>query len=320
MKICVTGITGFIGSVVGHKILDEGYSVVGTYRTCNKEINMPELSLFETGDINGTTDWTSALEGADAVVHTIARAHFVNDANSDSLEAYSRVNLHGSVNLARQAAASGVKRFIFLSSVKVNGDISPVTYTEFDKPSPEDSYGISKMEAERALRQIANQTGMTVTILRPPLVYGPNVKANFLRLIQIVDRGIPLPLASIKNQRSLIYVENLADAIVRCIRHADTSFKTYLVSDGVDISTPDLIRMIASSLGKSARLFRAPPKILNGISRLIGKDTEMQRLIGSLYIDDTKIRQELNWVPPYTIEYGFKKTIEWYKSVYKSNS
>lgn len=317
MKICITGVTGFLGSAVCHRVLTEGFSVVGTCRTCKKVNPLSGVSLFESGDISATTDWTSALKGTDAVVHTIARAHIINDSNSDSLEAYRRINLHGTVNLARQAAESGVKRFIFLSSVKVNGEINPFAYTESDKPLPKDSYGISKMEAERALVQLASETDMAVINLRPPLVYGPNVKANFLKLLRIVDRGIPLPLASIKNQRSLIYVENLADAIVRCIRYENTAVKTYLIRDNADVSTPELIRMIASSLGRPARLFGVSPKILSGISRILGKEIEVERLTGSLTVDDTKIKQELGWKPPFTTVYGLKKTIEWYKSTHK---
>ena len=317
MKVCVTGITGFIGAAIRHRILNEGFSVVGTCRNYNNKNQLSRVSFFETGDIDVKTSWEAALKGADAVVHTAARTHVVNETAVDPLAAYRRVNLHGTANLARQAAESGVKRFIFLSSVKVNGEASPIAYTESDEPSPKDAYGISKMEAEQALSEIADGTGMSVFILRPPLVYGPNVKANFFKLIQLVDRGIPLPLGSIHNQRSLIYVGNLADAIVKCIRHTKSTFKTYLVRDGANVATPELIRMIASALGKPARLFRMPPKLLHTIARLAGRETEAGRLIESLTVDDNKIRQELNWEPPFTIEYGLKETISWYKSVRK---
>jgi nucleoside-diphosphate-sugar epimerase len=174
------------------------------------------------------------------------------------------------------------------------------------------------LEAEKALGRVASEKDMAIITLRPPLVYGPNVKANFLKLLKFVDRGIPLPLASINNQRSLIYVENLVDAIVRCIRYEHSTVKTYLIRDSVDISTPELIRMIASSLGRPARLFRVPPKILKAISRLLGKEMEVERLTGSLTVDDTKIRQDLGWKPPFTTECGLKKTIEWYKKVHSS--
>ena len=317
MKICVTGITGFIGAAVCHRILNEGFVVVGTCRNYNNKNDLSRVSLFETGDIDVKTSWEAALKGADAVVHTAARTHVVNETAVDPLAIYRQVNLHGTANLARQAAESGVKRFIFLSSVKVNGEASPIAYTESDDPSPKDAYGISKMEAEQAFAEIADGTGMSVFILRPPLVYGPNVKANFLKLIRLVDRGMPLPLGSVDNQRSLIYVGNLADAIVRCIRHTETTSKTYLVRDGVDVATPELIRMIASALGKPARLFKIPPKLLRAITRMAGRERDADRLIESLIVDDTKIRQELNWEPPFTIEYGLKETIAWYKSVRK---
>ncbi len=317
MKICVTGITGFIGTAVCHRILNEGFSVVGTCRNYNNKNHLSRVSLFEIGDIDVKTSWEAALKGADAVVHTAARTHVVNETAIDPLAIYRQVNLHGTANLARQAAESGVKRFIFLSSVKVNGEASPIAYTESDEPSPKDAYGISKMEAEQVLAEIADGTGMSVFILRPPLVYGPNVKANFLKLIRLVDRGMPLPLGSVDNQRSLIYVGNLADAIVRCIRHTETTSKTYLVRDGVDVATPELIRMIASALGKPARLFKISPKLLRAITRLAGRERDADRLIESLTVDDTKIRQELNWEPPFKIEYGLKETIAWYKSVSK---
>ena len=318
MKICITGVTGFVGSAVCHRALTEGYSVVGTCRNIKKIKPRSGVSLFESGDISAKTEWSSALKGTYAVVHTIARAHIKIDANTDSLETYRRVNLHGTVNLARQAAESGVKRFIFLSSVKVNGEVSPSVYTESDKPWPRDSYGISKLEAEKALEQVASETGMAIITLRPPLVYGPNVKANFFKLLRIVDHGIPLPFASINNQRSLIYVGNLVDAIIRCIHTENTIVKTYLIRDSVDVSTPELIRMIASSLERPARLFRVPPKILSAISRLLGKEMEMERLTGSLTVDDTKIRQELDWKPPFSTEYGLKRTIEWYKKFHNT--
>jgi nucleoside-diphosphate-sugar epimerase len=318
MKICVTGVTGFVGSAVCHRALSEGYSVVGTCRTCSNVQPLSGVSFFESGDINANTDWSSALKGTDVVVHTIARAHIKLDANTDSLEAYRRINLHGTVNLARQAAESGVKRFIFLSSIKVNGEASPFAYTESDKPKPTDSYGLSKLEAEKALGQVSSETGMAIITLRPPLVYGPNVKANFLKLLRFVDRGIPLPLASVNNQRSLIYVGNLVDAIVRCIRCEHTAAKTYLIRDSFNVSTPELIRMMATSLGRPARLFKVPPKFLDAISWLLSKEMELERLTGSLTVDDTKIRRELGWKPPFTTEYGLKKTIEWYKKVHCS--
>lgn len=312
-KVIVTGANGFVGAAMAQRLLGEGWVVVGTFRDHNASLGGPKVLPFITGDINGKTDWAAALRGVDTVVHTAGRAHIVRDTAANNLSAFRRVNVQGTENLARQAADSGVKRFLFLSSVKVNGESRRVAYKETDKPAPKDSYGISKMEAEQELLKIAAETGMAVIILRPPLVYGPKVKANFLRLIRIVDRGIPLPFAWVKNQRSLIYVENLADAIVRCIRHADVAFKTYLIRDDTDVTTPELIRMMASALGKPSRLFGMSPKLLRDIAHLLGKENETDRLIGSLIVDDSKIRRELNWNPPVRLKEGLKNTADWFK-------
>jgi nucleoside-diphosphate-sugar epimerase len=211
------------------------------------------------------------------------------------------------------AANDGVKRFIFISSIKVNGEGRADAYTEDDEVSPQDHYGVSKWEAEQELRKISDTTDIEMVILRPPLVYGPGVKANFLRLFKIVERGFPLPLSSIKNRRSFIYLGNLIDAIITCINHPEAAGHTFLVGDEENISTPGLIRQIALALKKPARLFSIPPFLMQLAGKFIGKSAAIDRLLGSLTIDSTKIRKKLEWKPPYTIEQGIKETAMWYQ-------
>ena len=249
----------------------------------------------------------------DAVVHLAARVHVMNDTATDPLSAFRQVNVAGTERLAHVATAHGVRRFVYISSVKVNGAGCKKPFTEYDIPAPDDPYGISKREAEQVLHHIAGDTGLEVVILRPPLVYGPGVKANFLSLFKIVDRGIPLPLASINNHRSLIYLGNFIDAITSCINQPKTAGQTYLVSDDEDVSTPELIQRVAVALGRPARLFPFPPSFMRFAGKLLGKLDAVERLVGSLTIDSSKIQRELGWKPPYTMEQGLKETGEWYK-------
>lgn len=227
---------------------------------------------------------------------------------------YRRVNVDGTVKLARDAAARGVKRFVFLSSVKVHGErISDRPFSEGDIAHPEDAYGISKWEAERALAQIGKDTGMEVVVLRAPLVYGPGVKANFLRLMRLVARGVPLPFASVTNLRSVLYVGNLVDAIIRSLEAPAAAGKTYLVSDGEDVSTPDLIRALAGALQVPARLFPCPVAVLRAAAAVLGRGEEMARLVGSLQVDSSRIRSELGWRPRYSLADGLRETARWFR-------
>jgi nucleoside-diphosphate-sugar epimerase len=318
-KILVTGANGFVGTALINKLIAEEWTVTGAVRGKSDLRGVKGVSIFEIGDIDENTDWKTALRGIEAVVHTAARVHVMKERPADPLKAYRSVNVHGTMKLARQAAASGVRRFVFISTVKVNGEENTAAYNEADKPAPADPYGISKLQAEKELLKLTCQTGMEVVVLRPPLIYGPGVRANFLKLLQAVDRGLPLPLASIDNRRSLIYIENFVDAIVLCLRHPKAAGQTFLVSDGQNQSTPDLIRRIAAALGRSPRLIHFSPKILQCLARGVGKGQVVDRLIGSLTVDDTKIRHYLGWRPPFTIEYGLEKTVDWYKKVRKSN-
>jgi len=314
--VLVTGITGFVGRALSLRLRSAGLQVRGvvrrTYASVHRAVGS-DIALVTIPSINAETDWTAALAGVDAVVHLAARTHVTRERDQDPLQAYRSINVEGTEQLARSAAAAGVKRFIYLSSVKVNGEGREEPYTELDAPAPEDAYGISKGEAEQVLRRIGTETDMEVVILRPPLVYGPGVKANFLRLMQIVDRRIPLPFSRIQNKRSMIYLENLVDAIVTCSMRPEAAGKTYLVSDGEDVSTPELIRWIAASLERRAYLFPVPEGVMRFAGNLIGRTDAMDRLLGSLTVNTAKIRNELNWSPPYTMDQGLKETAKWFK-------
>ena len=304
-----------MGTALTKKLISEEWVVTRVVRSKIDLHGVAGVPTFEIGNIDKNTDWKAALRGIDAVVHTAARVHVMKDTPADPLKAYRSVNVHGTMKLARQAAVSGVRRFVFISTIKVNGEENTAAYKETDKPAPLDPYGISKLQAEKELSKLAAETGMEVVILRPPLVYGPGVKANFLKLLQTVDRRMPLPFAGVKNQRSLIYVENLVDAIVACLRHSNAPGQTFLVSDGKDVSTPELIRMMSALLHKSPRLFSVPGLCLHVASRLTCKGPVMDRLIGSLTVDTAKITEELDWRPPFTLQEGLEKTVAWFRGI-----
>lgn len=256
------------------------------------------------------------MTGMDVVIHLAARVHVMNERADDPLTEFRQVNVFGTERLARSAVASGVRRLVYVSSIKVNGEQTAEneTFSESDVPHPQDPYGISKWEAERILSQIAEETGLEVVIVRPPLVYGPEVKGNFAQMLRVLDKGIPLPLASVRNLRSLVYVENLADALIACASHPAAAGQTYLVSDGEDISTSGLLNFLAESIGRPARLFPCPPGLLQVLANWVGKGAQAERLLGSLQVDSAKIRRDLNWVPPYTLQQGLQATAEWYRN------
>ena len=312
-KVLVTGSGGFIGRALCTRILAEGWQVRGTFRSESDVSRLPEgVEAFLIGSIDSDTKWDDALTGIDTVVHLAARVHVMDDVSSDPLAEYRKVNVEGTKCLAVSSANAGIKRFIFISSIKVNGEGRASAYSEEDEEAPEDPYGVSKWEAEQELHKISHTTGIELVILRPPLVYGPGVKANFYNLFKIVDRGIPLPFAKIDNLRSFIYLDNLIDVIITCINHPRAAGRTFLVNDREDVSTPELIRKIASALGRPARLFPIPPFLMRLAGKFTGKSAAIDRLFGSLTIDSTKIRKELGWKPPYTMEYGLEETAKWY--------
>lgn len=307
----VTGATGFVGQTLVSTLCAQHRSNRRALRAANPINGLDSIVI---GDIGPNTDWKPALQGIDCVVHLAARTHVIDERSADPLDAYRHINVLGTQRLAEQAAAAGVRRFVFLSSIKVNGETTAPLhpFTEEDSPQPHDAYGTTKREAEDALREISARTSMEVVILRPPLVYGPGVKGNFLRLLRLIDRGMPLPLASVNNLRSLVYVGNLVDAIVKCIDTPAAAGKTYLVSDGEDLSTPDMIRKLASAMGRTPRLLPCPPALLHCGAALLGKRAAVMRLTGSLAVDSSRIRSELGWRPPFSVAQGLEETGRWY--------
>ena len=275
---------------------------------------MPGLpDAVAVGDIGPDTDWRTALEGVRGVVHLAARTHVLRETATDPLAAYRKINVSGTERLARSAAAGGVRRLVFVSSVKVNGERTEERpFTEDGAPRPEDAYGVSKWEAEQALFRIAAETGLEVVVLRPPLVYGPGVKGNFLRLMNLVARGVPLPLGAVDNRRSLVYTGNLAGAIIKALDAPQAAGRTYLVSDGEDVSTPDLVRGLARALGAKPRLLSLPLAALGLAATLAGKRAEVARLTGSLQVDSARIRRELDWRPSFALTQGLELTAKWY--------
>lgn len=278
----------------------------------------PKLQWVEIGDLNNVTDWGVLLRGVTTVIHLAARTHVLHEKEPDPLEAYRRINVAVTERLAKACVTAGVKRLVFLSSVKVNGESTlDRPFCESDIPQPQDAYGKSKLEAETVLKEIGNGSDLKTVIVRPPLVYGPGVKGNFLRLLDIARRGWPLPLASVQNLRSFIYVENLVTAIIACATHAHAPGKTYLVSDHSDLSTPELLRQLALHFGLPARIWPCPPRLLQGVAHLLGRGAEASRLLGSLQVDCSLIRSELGWTPPFSIAEGLVQTTHWHQKKYQ---
>lgn len=313
-KILVTGATGFVGSALCERLLADGNVVRAAVRTRDSVAYLPSgVDAVPVGSIGPDTDWSDALTpGIDSVVHLAARVHVMEDNAVDPLAEFRRVNVAGTERLARMAAKGGARRLIYLSSIKVNGEGRPEPYREEDAHAPVEPYAVSKREAEVALKKVAAETGLEVVIIRPPLVYGPGVKANFSSLLKMVHRRVPLPLAGIHNRRSLIYVQNLVDAIYACLTRPEAAGQTYLVSDGDDISTPDLIRRVAAAMGKKPCLLPFPSNLLRLFGKIAGKGPAVERLLGTLAVDIGKIRGELSWTPPFTMEQGLAETSAWF--------
>jgi nucleoside-diphosphate-sugar epimerase len=265
------------------------------------------------GGVGAETDWASAVDGIGTVVHLAAHVHVGRHSGPEGDALFYRVNVDGTRTLASAAAAAGVRRFVFLSSIKVNGDSSVQAFTEADIPGPADAYGMSKWHAEQELRGIAEGTQMQWVVLRPPLVFGPGVKANFLRLLRAVDRRLPLPIASVRNRRSLLYVGNLVDAITTCMTHREAANRLFLVSDGEDVSTPDLVRRLARALGVQPWLVAVPPAALRVAGRMIGRSAAVERLLGTLQVNTSRLRTLLDWAPPFTLDQGLAETARWYR-------
>ncbi len=294
MTILLTGASGFVGAAFLKKLQREGCDV---------------RALSRAFEMSKETNFATALDGIGTVVHLAARAHVMQDAHADPLAAYRAVNVEGTLNLARQAAVAGVTRFVFVSSVKVNGERTEVgqAFTEADIPKPQDAYGISKHEAELGLRELAADTGMQIVIVRPPLVYGPGVRANFASLMTVVKRGWPLPLARVDNKRSLVALGNLVDFLFLCTSAPQAANQTFMVSDGCDVSTPELIKHMARAMGVREHLFPIPVAVLKVVSKLFGKTAAVQRVCESLQVDISKAKKLLGWTPPVPFDEGLRR-------------
>ena len=311
MRILVTGSSGFIGKkTVDRLAAVPSFQITAVSRSKHSFFQENVCSL-DKGELLADAYWDEILSGVEVVIHLAARVHVMHDKKIDSLTAFRAVNLYGTMNLARQAAAAGVKRFVFISSVKVNGDSSlrERPFTEVDSPNPQDAYGLSKYDAEQGLCKLSADTGMEVVIIRPPLVYGPGVKANFATLIYAVQRGWPLPLGVAHNQRSLVALDNLVDFIVTCITQPQAANQTFFVSDGQDLSTTELVRGLAQAAGVPARLLPIPVWALLAGSSLLGKDDLVKRLCGNLQVDISKAQSLLGWVPPVSLEEGLSRAM-----------
>jgi nucleoside-diphosphate-sugar epimerase len=311
MLILLTGANGFVGRAILKTAQRRSIKIRPVYRSLDSVKGQPEAALVS--GLDSAADWFKALHGVDVVIHAAARAHVMREAALDPLTEYRRVNVEGTLNLARQAAAAGVRRFVFISSIKVNGEATAIghPFTADDSPAPEDAYGLSKAEAEEQLKHVAQQTGIELTIIRPPLVYGPGVKGNFASLISWVRRGLPLPLgAATQNRRSLVGLDNLVDLSLVCADHPKAANQTFLVSDGEDLSTADLLRKISRALGRPARLLWVPAGLIPLMAGLVGKKVISQRLLGSLQVDIHKTCELLNWKPSVSVDEGLRRAVE----------
>lgn len=305
-RILITGADGFIGSALSNRLCRNGYDTLGTVRTMRAE-QAHRVAV----EISATADWSVALENRDMVIHTAGRAHVLRETETDPPAVFRAINTAGTLRMANQAAAAGVRRFVFISSIGVNGLFTPegCAFSEQSPPAPHNAYAIAKHEAEQGLRQIAGQTGMEVVIIRSPLVYGPGVKGNFLRLMRLLQRGLPLPFGAVANRRSLVGLDNLVDLLICCLEHPAAANQTFLVSDGEDLSTPELIRRLARAMNRPARLLSVPVSWLRLGGRLLGRAEEAERLLGSLQVDSGKARVLLGWRPPVSVDEGLRKMV-----------
>jgi len=309
-RVLVTGANGFVGQAVCNEAVLQGFKVRGSTRKYQIPSSLMESAIIS--EINSKTDWTSALNRVDVLVHLAARVHVIHDTEIDPLTAFREVNVNGTLNLARQAVKAGCKRFIFVSSIGVNGSQTQVgkPFSEVDQVSPHNAYALSKWEAEKGLIRIADETGLEVVIIRPPLVYGYNAPGNFGSLMQAVLRGWPLPLGALNNQLSLVALDNLVDFIFTCIMNPQAASQVFLVSDGRDLSTAELVRGMAEAAAVPLRLLPLPLWALQAGASLLGKGKVVQRLCGNLQVDISKAYNLLGWVPPVSVEEGLRRAME----------
>lgn len=312
-KICVTGANGFVGKFLCNVLKSSDKSIRGIVRTLDNSTNSSKVEYVSVGDMSSEINWKEHLNGFDCIIHCAGKAHAMNEKKNTN--AYHLINTEATKVLAEQAVNSGVKRFIFLSTVKVNAESTDNNdqnkiFTNNDLPNPQDAYSKSKFEAEKMLWQISAKTNLEVVVVRLPLVYGYSTKGNLARLIKLINSGIPLPFSSINNKRSLIGIDNLVNLLIRCIDSPFAAGKTFLISDDKDLSTPDLIKLIASSMGKKARLFPFPIFLLKFLGFILGKSKEINRLVGSLRIDNSYTKKTLKWSPPLSVEEGIRRMVQ----------
>ena len=314
MNVLLTGASGFVGGAVRRALQQGGATVRPVFRretSFSQADACGDATVLQT-PFDGNTDWRTAVAGINTVVHCAARVHVMHDTAADPLTEFRNTNTYGTVNLAGQAAAAGVKRFVFVSSIKVNGERTVLgqPFTAEQAPAPIDPYGISKWEAEQQLHQLSAETGMEVVIIRPVLVYGPGVKANFLNMMKWLYKGVPLPLGAIHNKRSIVALDNLVDLIVTCIDHPRAANQTFLVSDGEDLSTTELLQRMSQALGKRPRLLPVPAWMLETAAKVVGKQSIAQRLCGSLQVDISDTQERLGWTPPVSVDTALRKTAQ----------
>lgn len=315
--ILITGANGFVGQHLGAFLIKRGHQVVAATRRESATIEYMPAKIVPVGEVDVNTDWSAALYGVEVVIQLAARAHVMQEQAADPLTAFRQVNTMGTMRLAQQAVEAGVKRIVYLSSVGVNGRSTTThLFTEDAPAAPEEPYAQSKWEAEQQLLTLSAHTGLEVSIIRPCLVYGPGAPGNFLRLLGLVAKALPLPLASIHNRRSLVGIQNLCSLIELCTHHPRAAGEVFLVSDGHDISTPELMRLLAKMMSRPCRLWPFPTSFLAIASKLLGQQGVWERLAGSLQVDISKARQQLGWEPPVSLEQGLADTVDWYQKIY----
>lgn len=315
--VAVTGADGFIGSQLCKTLVSNGLAVRALQRKTESSLAQG-IEYFPIGDIDADTDWSEALDGVSSVVHLAGRVHRMDDRHTDATDVYYMVNVEGTRRLAEFASSAGVKRIVFLSTVKIHGErTEDRAFNEDDPPNPVGPYAMSKWEAERALREIGAENRLEVVVIRPPLVYGPGVRANFLRLMSLVDRRMPLPLGAVGNKRSLVGLGNLVAIIMLCLRHPKAAGETFFVSDGHDLSTPELVRRIAAALKRRCVLLPIPASILEIVGRMLGRGETIRRLVESMRVDTGKAQRLLEWTPSYSVDEELARTADWFRVAHR---
>lgn len=323
-RILVTGANGFVGRKLCNVLRTQGCPVRSAVRKLDEHCDMMASDaqgsdVVAVGDIGARTDWSQALKDVDTVVHLAARVHILQEMSKNPIESFRSVNVAGSERLANISVALGVKRFIYVSSISIHGNSTGErAYVEEDEAQPHSPYAVSKWEAELALRRVAQESRLELVIVRPPLVYGPGVGGNFLRLMRWADKGWPLPLGSVSNLRSFIGIENLVDLLVKCIEHPNAAGETFLVADGDDLSTPDLIRKVAKLLKRPTRIFPFPVSILRATASMMHMEDVLDRLCNCLQVDAGKAHRMLGWKPSVSLSEGFEQTTRWYVDTYRA--